>query len=249
MYQAAAALSANSRWQEVIAENMAASSVPGYKAQELSLEAAHAGLMPPGSLNSTGTPQFFTLPKAITTTNFQGGDMEYVGDKYDVAIQGNAYIEVRMPNGKTALTRDGEFHVNAKGQIVTREGYPVLSAEGPIQLDLNNGAEVNISSSGDVSQGENTVGTIKMDEYDHPNLLTPLGGGYYAANTISNPKLHKIPTVSTLREGYLEESNTSVVKEMADMITAQRGFEANTRIIQIQDDRLGKVISELGSPT
>ncbi len=246
MYQAAAALTANSRWQEVIAQNLAASSVPGYKSQELSLEAVRSGLMPPGSLNSPNSPQFFTLPKAVATTNFQGGDMTYVGDKYDVAIQGNAFIEVRMPNGKTALTRDGEFHLSAKGQLVTREGYPVMSAEGPIQLDLNSGAQVNISPSGDVSQGENTVGTIKMDEFDHPNLLTQLGGGYYAPG---NAKLHKIPTTSTLREGYVEESNTSVVKEMADMISAQRGFEANTKIIQMQDDRLGKVISELGNPT
>lgn len=171
--------------------------------------------------------------------------MEFVGDKFDVAIQGNAFIEVRLPNGKTALTRDGEFHLNAKGQIVTREGYPVMSAEGPIQLDLSNGAQVNISPDGDVSQGENTVGKIKMDEFDHPNLLTQLGGGYYVPN---NAKLHKIPTTSTLREGYLEESNTSVVKEMADMITAQRGFEANSRLIQIQDDRMGKVITDLGTP-
>jgi flagellar basal body rod protein FlgG len=246
MYQAAAALNANSRWQEVIAQNLAASSVPGYKAQELSVEAVRSGVMPAGSLNSPNAPQFFTLPKATATTNFQGGDMQFVGDKYDVAIQGNAFIEVRMPNNKIALTRDGEFHVNAKGQLVTREGYSVMSAEGPIQLDLNSGAQINISPNGDVSQGENTVGTIKMDEYDHPNLLTQLGGGYYAAN---NVKLHKLATASTLREGYLEESNSSVVKEMADMITAQRGFEANTHIIQIQDDRLGKVISELGNPT
>lgn len=247
MYQAAAALNANSRWQEVIAQNLAASSVPGYKSQELSLEAVRSGLMPPGSLNSATSPQFFTLPHATATTNFQGGDMEYVGDKFDVAIQGNAFVEVRMPNGKTALTRDGEFHLNVKGQLVTREGYTVMSAEGPIQLDLNSGAQVNISATGDVSQGENTIGTIKMDEFDHPNLLTQLGGGYYAAN--NNVKLHKIPTASTLREGYVEESNTSVVKEMADMITAQRGFEANTKIIQMQDDRLGKVITELGNPT
>ena len=107
MYQAAAALNANSRWQEVIAENLASSSVPGYKKQELSLEAVRSGLMPPGSLNSANSPQFFTLPQAVTSTNFSTGDMQFTGSKNDVAIQGKAFFEVKLPNGTTALSLAG----------------------------------------------------------------------------------------------------------------------------------------------
>jgi flagellar basal-body rod protein FlgF len=245
MYQAAAALNANSRWQEVIAENLAASSVPGYKKQQLSLDAIRSGLMPPGSLNSANSPQFFTLPQAVTTTDFQSGDMEFTGSKNDVAIQGKGFFEVKLPNGTKALTRDGEFQVSTQGQLVTREGYAVMGQGGPIQLDLSNGEPVNISSNGTVSQGETNVGQLKIDEFDKPGLLKQLGAGYYAAG---NPKVHAVPSTSTVREGYLEASNTSVVTEMANMITAQRGFEANTKIIQIQDDRMGKVISDLGTP-
>jgi flagellar basal-body rod protein FlgG len=245
MYQAAAALNANSRWQEVIAQNLASSSVPGYKKQQLSLEAIRSGLMPSGSLNSAGTPQFFTLPQATTSTNFMSGDMQYTGSKNDLAIQGKAFLEVQLPNGTKALTRDGELQVNAQGRLVTREGYAVMGKDGPIQLDLSNGLPLNISATGEVSQGETTVGSLKLDEFDKPGLLTQLGGGYYVA---SNPNVHAIPATSTLRQGYLEASNTSVVNEMADMITAQRGFEANSKIVQIQDERLGKLISDLGSP-
>jgi flagellar basal-body rod protein FlgG len=245
MYQAAAALNANSRWQEVIAENLASSSVPGYKKQELSLEAIRSGLMPSGSLNSANSPQFFTLPQAVTSTNFQSGDMQFTGNKNDIAVQGKAFLEVKLPNGTTALTRDGEFQVNTQGQLVTKEGYAVMGQGGPIQLDLSNGEPVNISSNGTVSQGENNVGQLKLDEYDKPGLLKQIGGGYYVAN---NPNIHAVPSTSTVRQGYLEASNTSVVSEMANMITAQRGFEANTKIIQIQDDRMGKVISDLGTP-
>jgi flagellar basal body rod protein FlgG len=245
MYQAAAALGANSRWQEVIAQNLASSSVPGYKKQQLSLDAIRSGLMPPGSLNSTGAPQFFTLPHAAVSTDFSSGDMQFTGDKHDLAIQGKAFFEIKLPNGTTALTRNGEFQVNSLGKLVTREGYTVMGKEGPIQLDLTDGEPFNISSTGEVSQGENTVGTLKLDEFNKPGLLKQLGAGYYATG---NPNVHAVPVTSTLRQGYLESSNTSVVGEMADMISAQRGFEANSKIIQIQDDRLGKLISDLGTP-
>lgn len=245
MYQAAAALNANSRWQEVIAENLASSSVPGYKKQQLSLEAIRSGLMPAGSLNSANGPQFFSLPKAVTSTSFASGDMQYTGNKNDVAIQGKAFIEVNLPNGTTAVTRDGEFEVNAQGQLVTKEGYAVMGDGGPIQLDLNNPAQITISADGTVSQGAEPKGKLKLTEFDNPGLLTQIGGGYFAA---TNPKIHSIPSTSTVRQGYLEASNTSVVTEMANMISAERGFEANQHIIQMQDDRMGKLISDLGTP-
>jgi flagellar basal-body rod protein FlgG len=245
MNQAAAALNANSRWQEVIAENLASSSVPGYKKQQLSVEAIRSGLMPAGSLNSANGPQFFTLPKAVTTTNFQSGDMQYTGSKNDVAIQGKGFIEVSLPNGTTALTRNGEFQLNAQGQLVTAQGYTIMGQGGPIQLDLNNPAPMSIANDGTVSQGEDVKGKLKLTEFDKPGLLTQIGGGYFAA---SNPNVHEVPSTSTVRQGYIESSNTSVVTEMANMISAQRGFEANQHIIQMQDDRMGKVISDLGNP-
>lgn len=245
MYQAAAALNVNSRWQEVIAENLAASSVPGYKKQQLSVEAIRSGLMPPGSLNSTTSPQFFTLPKAVTSTTFTSGDMQYTGDKNDIAIQGKAFLSVRLANGTTALTRDGELQINSQGQLVTKAGDPVLGDGGPIQLDLNNPAQMTISSTGAVSQGSEQKGQLKLTEFDNPGMLTQTGGGYFTA---SNPHIHAVPSTSTVRQGYIEASNISVVNEMANMISAQRGFEANQHVIQIQDDRMGKVISDLGSP-
>lgn len=244
MYQAAAALNANSRWQEIIAENLASSSVPGYKKQEITLAAQRAGLMPGGSLNTT--PQTFTIPKATTSTSFAAGDLQYTGNNNNVAIEGKGFFQVQLPTGVIASTRDGEFQVNAQGQLVTKEGYTVLGEGGPIQLDPANAGPLSVSATGDVSQGSTPVGKLKLVEFDDPKQLTQVSGGYFIAN---NPSIKPHPSTSTLRQGYLESSNTSVVREMANMMTAMRGFEANQHVIQIQDDRLGKVISDLGSTT
>jgi flagellar basal body rod protein FlgG len=248
LYQAAAALNANSRWQEVISENLASSSVPGFKRQELSVAAVQAGLMPANSLNSLNSPTCFSMPKAAASTSFASGDIQFTGNKNDVAIEGPGFIEVRLPNGSLAQTRNGELQVSAQGQLVTKEGYTVMGDTGPILLDQGNTAALSISTTGEVSQGADLKGRLKIKEFNNPNLLTQVSGGYFVAN---HPNLQALttPPTSTLRQGYLEMSNTSVVKEMANMITAMRMFEANTKIIQIQDDRLGKVISELGSPT
>ncbi len=246
LYQAAAALNANSRWQEVISGNLASSSIPGFKKQELSMEAVRAGLMPSSGLNSSNLPQSFAVPKATSSTCFLSGEMQATGNKNDVAIEGKGFFSVELPNGSTVFTRDGEFQINSKAQLVTKEGFTVLGDAGPINLNPSNPAPMSISASGVVSQGAEQRGKLKISEFDKPQLLTQISGAYFAAN---NPSLVGSASTSTVREGYLEGSNTSVVGEMANMMTAMRSFEANQHIIQIQDERLGKTISDLGNPS
>ena len=245
LFQAGAALNANSRWQEVIAENLASGALPGYKKQQLSMAAVQAGLMP-GGLSGSRSPQMFVLPKGTTTTNFTGGELKPTGVPTDVAIEGKGFFEVQMPGGTTGYTRDGEFQMNSQGQLATKEGYPVLGQGGPIQLNPRDPTPISISAAGDVSQGASAKGKLAVAEFNKPELLTQISSSYYAAQ---NPGLQTQPAASKLRQGYLESSNSSTVLEMAGMMTAMRGFEANQRVIQIQDDRLGKTISDLGNPS
>jgi flagellar basal-body rod protein FlgG len=237
-------LDANSRWQEVIADNLASSSVPGYKQQQLSQSAVQAGLM--SANGAANLPQYFSISRSATSTNFNPGEMKYTGNGTDVAIEGNGFFEVKLPSGMTALTRDGEFEINSRGQLVTKESYPVMGTAGPIQLSRDHSGPISISSTGNVSQGTELRGRLKVTAVDQPQKLTNLTGGYFMARD------HKIvtkPSTANLREGYLETSNTSTLMEMASMMTASRSFEANSHVIQIQDDRLNKTISELGNPT
>lgn len=246
LYSAAAAMTANGRWQDIISQNLASSSVPGYKKQELVMEAAQSGLMPAMTSANAHTPKFFSIPKAGTQNNFSAGDMLATGNKNDVAIEGKGFFQVQLPNGTTAYTRDGEFQVNAQGQLVTKEGYTVMGQGGSIQIDTRNPHPFSISASGEVGQGAESKGKLKLVDFTHPEQLQPLSGSYFAANN-SSAGLQS-SAKGTFRQGYVESSNTSTVREMANMITAMRTFEANQKVVQMQDDRMGKAISELGNP-
>jgi flagellar basal-body rod protein FlgG len=243
LYQAASALNASNRWQEVISENIAASTIPGYKRQELSFSAVQAGFMSP---SSTGAAQRISLPRAATITNFQQGELEATQVKTDVAIDGRGFFAVQLPNGGTGYTRDGEFQIDNQGQLATKQGFSILGQTGPIHLNMANSAPLSISDTGEVSQGAETRGKLKVVDFQQPQLLTPTGGGYFIAQNAG-----LVPTEiaqPSVRQGFLEASNTSAVMEMANLLTMTRGFEVGEKVIQLQDDRMGKAISELGSP-
>ena len=245
LYQAASALNAMDRWQETIAENLASSSVPGYKKQDFSFAAVQAGLHPVAGSSTSGASRAVLMSGGKAGTNFQPGEFRVTNVKTDVAIDGKGFFEVQLPNGASAYTRDGEFHVDSQGQLVTKEGYRVMSDGGPVVLDLNNHTELSISATGEVSQGADLKGRLKLVEFGNTKALTRLSGGYFTAeNPAAKPAASE---ESTVRQGVLEQANTSTVMEMANLMTAMRTFEANQRMAQIHDERMGKTSAELGN--
>jgi len=130
--------------------------------------------------------------------------------------------------------------------LVTKESYPVLGTAGPIQLNRDHSGPLSITSAGIVNQGSERRGKLKVTEVAKLQELTQLSGGYYMAVP---GKAATTESKANLREGYLEASNASTLSEMASMMTASRGFEANQKVIQIQDDRMNRTITELGNPT
>jgi flagellar basal-body rod protein FlgF len=244
LYQAAAAMNAQARWQELITENLAHASVPGFRKNEISFSAISAGLDPtaPNSINSQ-----YAIPVANSRIDLQTGELRATNNNFDFALEGPGYFEVKLPNGSRAYTRDGEFHLNATGQLVTKQGHLVMGDAGPIQFDPNDGGPLTVSPSGDVNQGGEVKGHLRMAEFNNPRELTSIGDGFYLADkTSTKPN----PAITTqIRQGFLEGANTSPNTEMTSLITAMRMFEANSKVLQMQDERMGRVISDLGSPT
>jgi flagellar basal-body rod protein FlgF len=244
LYQAASALNATSRWQEVIAENLASASVPGFKKQELSFSALQSGPLPAPTGPAHAANRNFMLPQVGVTTSFLQGELRHTGVITDVAIEGPGFFEVQLPGGATGYTRDGEFKLDAQGQLVTKEGYLVLSDGGTVILDPNNPAPLTISPTGEVSQGADLKGRLRVAEFNDPQLLTQISRGYFLAN---HPNLQtNDAAASSVRQGYVEASNASATREMVSLMTALRSFEANQRVIQLHDERVSRAIAELG---
>jgi flagellar basal-body rod protein FlgF len=242
LYQAAAAMSATARWQDLIAENLSASSIPGARKEEISFSDVQAGLA-----SGTSDPQKagFYIPTANQVTNFQAGELRSTGNPMDFALEGPGFFTVQMANGQDTYTRDGEFQLNAKGQLVTKEGYAVLGQGGPLQFDPNNAGPITVSANGNVSQGDQTVGKLQTVEFGNPNQLTKHGAGFFTADSSTAQPITS--TSTQIRQGFIESANTSPTTEMASMITAMRMFEANQKVLQMQSDRMSRVITDLGS--
>lgn len=241
LYQAAAAMNASSRWQELIAQNLAAGSVPGYRKQDVSFSSVAAGVIPTTGVGSSQ----FVIPDAKANVSFQQGSLRPTTNNLDFGLEGSGFFEVQLPSGETAYTRDGEFHLNAQGQLVTKQGYFVQSDGGPLQFDLNNPDPITVSATGEVSQGSEVKGQLRVVEFNDPKLLTVLGGSLFTAN---DPNLQSnAATATQVRQGYLEGANSSPLTEMASLVTAMRLFEANQKVLQSQDERTSRLISELGA--
>ncbi len=242
LYQAAAALNATTKWQEMIAENMSAAMIPGYKKNEVSFSAIAAGLMSASS--STPILGAGLIPQSNLLTNFRPAQLRYTGIKTDFAIDGRGFFEVQTPDGTLVYTRDGEFHLDPQGRLITKNGWLVMSTNGPVQFDLNNIDAISISPDGEISQGGLQKGKLKIVDFDNLSLLKSIGGSYFLAD---NPAL-KLSVINNpqLKQGCLEESNAIPMIEMGNLLMAMRFYEANQRLIQLQDERMAKVINELG---
>jgi len=244
LYSAAAAMNATERWQDLVADNLSLASIPGARQQEISFSAVQAGM-------ATGTPgsadDRMVIPFAGATTNFSQGELKATGGNLDFALEGPGFFTVQMPDGSKGYTRDGEFQLNSQGQLTTKQGFPVIGDSGALAFDPNNPAPINISATGEVSQGADSKGKIAITEFGNMKALTASAAGYFQADgPLALPK----PAVATnVRQGFVEASNTSPTLAMASLITSMRMFETNQKVMTMQSDRMTKAITDLSGTT
>ncbi|HEY1790738.1 MAG TPA: flagellar hook-basal body protein [Verrucomicrobiae bacterium] len=239
LYQAAAAMRATAQWQDLIAQNLTTSQIPGGRKREILFSDVEAGR----NASVAGAPGY-VIPTVTTVTNFQPGELHVSSNPMDFALEGPGFFTVQLPNGQMAYTRGGEFELSSQGQLVTNQGYPVMGDAGPLQFNPNNSDPVTISQTGDVSQGQQQVGKLKLVEFNNPGLLTMIGSQDFQSD---NKSLVANPAASTkVRQGFLEGANSSPTTEMSGLVTAMRAFEANQKVMQADSDRMNRTITELG---
>ena len=172
-------------------------------------------------------------------TNFEQGSMNSSGNPLDLAFQGKGFFTVETPVGER-YTRSGEFTLDSEGYITTKEGYKVLGQNGPIQID---GKNISINENGQIFSDGNEIDTLKLVDFNDYMLLKKEGDALYldASGDAGNMK----ESEGLIQQGFLETSNVNSVKQMVEMITMLRSYEANQKVIKTHDELLGKAVNEI----
>ncbi len=237
MYQGAAALNGLEQWQQTIAQNLASSSVAGYKKTEISFEVV-------ADEQASISAKNLQTPEATYKISFREGNMVHTGNPLDLALRGNGFFEIETPDGKILYTRDGQFHINADSVLVNKDGYKVKADSGSIQL-TNIGGDLAIDREGTVYQGGSPAGKLALTEFDAPQNLQKVAGGFIeSADASAKPQRVESPE---LLQGFIESSNVSPVREMVNLIAVSRAFEANQKILSHFDQELDRTIQALST--
>lgn len=251
---AATGMSAQQLNVEVIANNIANINTTGYKrtraeftdllyqmerVQGIPTQTGE-GIIPEGAQLGLGTRL-----AAIRLLNIQGPLAE-TGNRLDLAINVPGWFQITGPNGETIYTRAGAFNTNAGGQIVTADGFQLEPAitvpAGTTAVEINQTGEVFAKLQGEANML--SVGQIALASFPNPAGLNALGGNLFQATEASGAAVSGLPgniSFGSVQQGYLESSNVDPVREITELISAQRAYEMNSKVIQAADDMAGVV--------
>ena len=253
LYTAASGMSAQQSNLDTIANNLANSGTTGFRQRQMEFEdMIYQNLVTPGAAQSTSTAssglQIGLGTKSVASEVIMTqGDFTQTGNTLDMAIQGTGFFPISMPDGTTAYTRDGSFHMNNQGTMVTVDGSPLV----PTITIPSNATAVTISAYGVVSAtipGQTTgsqLGTIQLATFANPGGLNSVGSNLFLPTGSSGNPITDVPGGSsgmgTLQQGYLENSNVDVVTEFVNMILAQRAYESNSKVVHVADDMYSQI--------
>lgn len=247
---AATGMDAQQTRLDVTANNIANVSTPGFKKSRVEFEdLMYQVSRAPGSATSsgtetpTGTEVGVGVHAAGTERMHTQGDVRETGNPLDVMIEGDGFFQITLPSGETAYTRNGSFKLDVDGRVVTTEGH-LLAGDIQIPPDTE---QVTIAADGTVTAklaGEVVpieAGRIELATFVNPGGLQASGHNLFRETVASGQAITGAPGENgsgTLERGMLEMSNVKVVEEMVDLISGQRAYEVNARVIKAADEML-----------
>ena len=251
LYTAASGMSAQQMNLDNIANNLANSSTTGFQQRQLNFtDLLYQNQIMPGTAATQQTTVaagvqigLGTRPAETEIIQTQG-DFTTTGNPLDIAIQGAGFFQVLMPNGQTGYTRDGSFHVDSQGTLVTADGNPLQpSITIPSDaLTVTIGSDGTVSVTQPAQTAATEVGSIQTALFINPGGLNAVGDNIYLQTTASGQPIVGTPGGSdglgSLQQGMLEQSNVSVVNQFVAMILAQRSYESNSRVVKAADEML-----------
>lgn len=250
LYTAATGMNSQQSQIDVTSNNIANVNTLGFKKdraefQDLMYETLNytAGQTSETTRNPTGIDVGMGVRVSGVQKSFLQGDLKSTGNPLDIAIEGNGFFRITMPDGEAAYTRSGAFKVNDEGTIVNANGYPldpeIVIPDNVIKLTI--AKDGLITATDKATETVVTLGQITMSDFINPAGLAPIGESLFKETEASGAALDGNPTenqLGNLRQGMIELSNVKLVNEMVDLITAQRAYEANSKAITTTDEML-----------
>jgi flagellar basal-body rod protein FlgG len=236
---------------EVISNNIANMSTTGFKRQRAEFQdLIYQNLRRVGSNssdNGTVVPSGAQIGLGVKTASVyritEQGNLQQTGNNLDLAIQGNGYFQVTLPSGDTAYTRDGTFGLSPAGVIVTADGYTVQPGitvpTNAVSVSINGSGQVQATIAGQTAP--QTLGQIQLAAFPNPAGLDSQGDNLFIETAASgNPATGtpNSPGFGSTMQGFIETSNVNVVTEITNLITAQRAYEMNSKVITSADDMM-----------
>lgn len=251
LYTAASGMNAQQLNLDNIANNLANSSTSGFQQRRLAFsDMLYQNTVAPGSAatqqttNAAGLQVGLGVRPTTTETIQTQGDFNQTGNPLDLAISGNGFFQVLLPNGQIGYTRAGSFHPDSQGNVVTGDGNPIQPAisipPDATNITIGSDGTVTVTQPGQTQASQ--VGSIQLAIFVNPGGLNSVGNNIYLATTASGDPVIGTPGGSdglgTLQQGTLEQSNVSVVDQFVQMIVAQRSYESNSRVVKAADEML-----------
>ncbi|WP_263384266.1 flagellar basal-body rod protein FlgG [Granulicella arctica] len=253
LYTAASGMSAQQANLDTVANNLANSATTGFRQRRLQFQdMIYQNLITPGSPQSQNTVSAglqigLGTRTAASEVIMTQGDFNQTSNPLDLAIQGAGFFQVQQPDGTIAYTRDGSFHQNNQGALMTANGDLLL----PNVTIPSNATAVTISQYGVVSgtiPGQTNaaqLGTMQLATFVNPGGLSSIGSNLFQPTQSSGNAITDLPGgtsgMGTLQQGYLENSNVDVVGEFVQMILAQRAYESNSKVVHVADDMYSQI--------
>ncbi|HEX4843694.1 MAG TPA: flagellar basal-body rod protein FlgG [Limnobacter sp.] len=238
---------------DVISNNLANTATNGFKRSRAVFEdLLYQTLRQPGAQTTEQTQvpsglQVGTGVRPVSTVrNFSQGNLQQTGNSLDIAINGQGFLQVQMPDGSTSYSRDGSVQIDANGTLVTSNGYPIL---GPVTIPPGV-QDISISQNGTVSavvQGQvqpQELGQIQLATFVNPAGLFSQGQNLYQETAASGAPTQVVAGTNGagfISQGYVETSNVNVVEELVGLIQAQRAYEINSKAISTSDQMLQRL--------
>ena len=250
-------LDAQQTRMDVISNNLANASTTGFKSSRASFQdLMYQNKSQPGgqTTEQTTSPTGLMLGTGVrvvgTEKVFTEGGISQTGNSLDVAIEGRGFLQVTMPDGTVAYTRDGSLKTDPNGQVVTSDGYPIEPAITiPANMDtLTIGTDGTVSATSSGTGASTTLGTLQLADFINPAGLQSKGQNLYLETAASGTPQTGQPGLNgmgNLQQGSLEASNVNTVEEMVNMIETQRTYEMNSKAITAVDGMLQTITSKM----